>query len=137
MAHRVNRTHKYYFHSSQGVQAEDGRRERLGEYIHPELNQEIEFFGGNYSFLEEGKLSYERKEVLYLLGTAAVESSCCGRGGCAFIKVPGYVLSWKKGWSESGRPISEVERIVSEENQAAIRRVLQEKFPGFQQVEFL
>ena len=110
----------------------------MGEYVHPELNQEIEFFGGgNYSFLGEGKLSYEGKEVLYLLGTAAVESSCCGRGGCAFIKVPGYVLSWKKGRSESGQPISEVERIVAEEKQAAIRRILQEKFPGFQQVEFL
>ncbi len=109
----------------------------MGEYIHPELNQEIEFFGGNYSLLEEGKLSYEGKEVLYLLGTAVVESSCCGRGGCAFIKVPGFVLSWKKGWSKSGQPISEVERIVSEKNQAAIRRVLQEKFPGFPQVEFL
>ena len=109
----------------------------MGEYIHPELNQEIEFFGGNYSFLEEGKLSYEGKEVLYLLGTAAVESSCCGRGGCAFIKVPGYVLSWNKGRSESGQPISEVERIASEEDQTAIRRILQEKFPGFRQVEFL
>jgi hypothetical protein len=109
----------------------------LGKYIHPELNQEIEFFGGNYSFLDEGRLSYEGKEVFYLLGVAAVESSCCGRRGLAFIKVPGYVLSWKKGWSESGQPISEVERIVSEENQAAIRRILQEKFPGFQQIEFL
>ncbi len=109
----------------------------MGEYIHPELNQEIEFFGGNYSFLEEGKLPYEGKEVFYLLGTAAVESSCCGRGGCAFIKVPGYVLSWKKGRSESGQPLSEIERIISEESQREIRRILQEKFPEFQQVEFL
>ncbi len=82
-------------------------------------------------------MSHEGKEIFYLLGVAAVESSCCGSRGLAFIKVPGDVLSWKKGWSESGRPISEVERILSEESQAAIREILREKFPGFQQVEFL
>jgi hypothetical protein len=109
----------------------------MNEYIHPELKKEIEFFGGSYSFLEEGKLNYEGKEVFYLLGIAGVESSCCGTGGCAFIKVPGYILSWKKGWSESGQLISEVERIGSEESQTAIRKILQEKFPVFQRIEFL
>jgi len=109
----------------------------MDEYIHPELNQEVEFFGGSYSFVEEGKLNYQGKEVFYLLGIAGVESSCCGTGGCAFIKVPGYVLSWKKGGNKSGHSISEVERIVSEESQTAIRKILQEKYPEFQQIEFL
>jgi hypothetical protein len=109
----------------------------MDEYIHPELNQEVEFFGGSYSFVEEGKLSYQGKEVFYLLGIAGVESSCCGTGGCAFIKVPGYVLSWKKGRNQCGRSISEVERIKSEESQRAIRKILEEKYPEFQQIEFL
>ena len=109
----------------------------MGEYIHPELNKKVEFFGGSYLFVEEGRLNYQGKEVFYLLGMAGVESSCCGTGGSAFIKVPGYVLSWKKGESESGQSISEVERIVSEESQTAIRKILQEKYPGFQQIEFL
>ena len=109
----------------------------MGEYIHPELKQEVEFFGGSYSFVEEGRLNYQGKEVFYLLGIAGVESSCCGSGGCAFIKVPGYVLSWKKGWNKFGQAISEVERILSEESQTAIRKILQEKYPEFQQIEFL
>lgn len=109
----------------------------MAEYIHPELHEEIEFFGGSYSFLKERKLNYEGKEVFYLLGIAGVESSCCGTRGCAFIKVPGYILSWKKGWSPSGQCVSEVERIVGEESQKAIRNILQAKHPGFQQVEFL
>ena len=109
----------------------------MDEFTHPELNKKIEFFGGSYLFVEEGIISFQGKEVLYLLGMAGVESSCCGTGGCAFIKVPGYVLSWKKAWSESGQSISEVERIVSEESQTAIRKILQEKHPGFQQIEFL
>jgi hypothetical protein len=108
----------------------------MDEYIHPELNKEVEFFGGSYSFVEEGKLNYQGKEVFYLLGIAGVESSCCGTGGCAFIKVPGYVLAWKKG-NKSGHLISEVERILSEESQTAIRKILQEKYPEFRQIEFL
>ena len=71
-----------------------------------------------------------------MLGIAGVESSCCGTGGCAFIKVPGYVLAWKKECNEAGRSISNVEGIVSEESQAAIRNILYEKYPWCQQIEF-
>ena len=87
--------------------------------------------------MEEGKLNYRGKEVLYFVGMAQVENSCCGRGGSAFIKVPGFVLSWKKGQNEMGRPISEVERIEGEKPQREIRKILEEKHPGFSQIEFL
>jgi hypothetical protein len=33
--------------------------------------------------------------------------------------------------------LSEVERIVDEESQREIRRILGEKYPGFNQIEFL
>jgi len=108
----------------------------MNEFVHPELNKKTEFFGGSYLFIEEGTISFQGKEVLYLLGTAGVESSCCGTGGCAFIKVPGYVLSWKKGRNDFGHPVSVVERINSPESQKGIKRILGEKHPEFQQVEF-
>ena len=86
----------------------------MSEYIHPELNQRVEFFGGGYSFLEEGKITHEGKEVLYLLGTAAVESSCCGRGGCAFIKGAGLCsFPGRRARESGGEAVSEIERIVS------------------------
>ena len=107
------------------------------EFSHPELNQRVDFFGGGYLFIEEGKLEYRGKEVLYLVGMAAIESSCCGTGGCAFIKVPGYIRSWKKRRSEAGQPISEVERIEARDQQEEIKEFLKEKHPGFSQVEFL
>ena len=107
------------------------------EFIHPELNQRVEFFGGGYLFIEEGKLPYRGKEVLYLVGMAGIESSCCGNGGCAFIKVPGYLRTWKKGRNETGRPISEVERIEARDQQVEIQEFLRERHPGFSQVEFL
>jgi len=75
--------------------------------------------------------------VLYLLGLAGIEASCCGKGGCAFIKVPGYIRFWKKEINESGHTVSEVERIVAEDSQREIRKILEEKHPGFKQIEFL
>jgi len=109
----------------------------MSKYIHPEMNKRVEFFGGVYSFIEEGKLAYRGKEVLFSLGIANIEASCCGMRGYAFIKVPGYVLSWKKRIDEHGRAPSEIEEIADEESQGAIRKILEEKFPGFSQIEFL
>ncbi len=97
----------------------------------------MEFFGGGYLFVEEGKLDYRGKEVLYLVGMACIEASCCGTGGSAFIKVPGYIRAWKKGRNEAGLPVSEVERIEAYGQRKEIRGLLQERHPGFTQVEFL
>lgn len=101
------------------------------------LNERVEFFGGGYLFIEEGRFPYQGKEVLYLLGLAGVEASCCGRGGCAFIKVPGYIRSWRNRVNPLGQPVSEVEGIVAEEDQKEVRKILQDKYPGFHQIEFL
>jgi hypothetical protein len=109
----------------------------MGEYIHPELNKRVDFFGGGYSFIEEGKFAYQRKEVLFSVGIANLEASCCGTWGCGFIKVPGYVLSWKTPVDEQGQVLSEIERVEDQESQREIRKILEEKFPGFRQIEFL
>jgi hypothetical protein len=111
--------------------------EPVFEFVHPELNQRVEFFSGGYLFTEEGKLHFRGKEVLYLVGTAGIEASCCGTGGCAFIKVPGYIRAWKRGRNETGRPVSEVERVEAQDQQKEIQDLLKEKHPGFSQIEFL
>ena len=109
----------------------------MEQFIHPALNERVEFFGGAYLFVAEGKFHYRGKEVLYLQGVASIESSCCGTGGCGFIKVPGYIHSWKKTQTEMGRPISEIERIEAEGQQEEIREILRKNHPGFSQIEFL
>ncbi len=106
-------------------------------FIHPELNKRIEFFGGGYMFVEEGKFIYQGKEVLYLKGVADIETSCCGGGGGGFIKVPGYIHSWKKAHNEMGRPISEVESIEAPDQQKEISDILSVSHPGFSQIEVL
>jgi len=113
------------------------KKRTMAKFVHPELKQRVDFFGGGYLFVEEGKLNYRGKEVLYFVGMAQVESSCCGTGGSAFIRVPGFLISWKKTRDEMGRPISEVERIAGAEAQKEIRKLLEEKHPGFLQIEFL
>lgn len=112
------------------------RQPNMSDYTHPELNKRVEFFGGGYSFIEEGKIAFRGKEVLYSVGVANIESSCCGPRGCAFIRIPGTILSWKKRMDEQGQVLSEVERIVDEESQREIRKILEAKFPGFYQIEF-
>ncbi len=109
----------------------------MEKYLHPELNRPVEFFSGTYVFIEEGKVNHQGKEVLFFIGFAGVEASCCGRGGCAFINVPGYLHAWRINFSKSGRPVSEIERITDEGSQKEIRQILREKYPIFTQVEFL
>ncbi len=109
----------------------------MDEYTHSELDQPIEFFGGHYLFIEEGTLTHQGREVVYLVGLATLEASCCGRGGFGFIKIPGYIYAWKERMGNQGQPISKVERIRDEKEQEEIRQILKEKYPIFGQVEFL
>ncbi len=107
------------------------------KFIHPPLGETVEFFGGRYFFLEEGRLTFHGKEVLYLLGVAVMESSCCGRGGWAFIKVPGYIRTWKREVTTSGQYLSEVELISFAAEQKEITSILKEKYPECAQVNFI
>ncbi len=109
----------------------------MERYIHPELNRSVEFFSGSYVFIEEGRVPCLGKEVLFFIGLAEVQASCCGRGGGGFIKVPGFLLSWKAAVTEGGQPVSEIERVSDEDSRREIRKLLTERYPAFTQVEFL
>ena len=84
---------------------------------------------------EEGTIRLQGKEVLYFVGVAGLDASCCGRGGCAFIKVPG-VLSGAGKRDATGRFISEVSPIAEEEDRKRVSRILKEKYPEVTQIEF-
>ena len=51
------------------------------EFIHPGLGQEVWTQGGYYIAREEKSLTYNGREVIYILGHAVIEASCCGAGG--------------------------------------------------------
>jgi hypothetical protein len=102
------------------------------EYVHQELSQEVTAIGGHYVLTKEARLPFRGREVLYLVGCAVVDSSCCGPGGCAYALVLGCVLRWKGKTNEDGLAVSQVESIRDEATQREIGRLIEEEEPVHQ-----
>ena len=63
------------------------------EFRHPCIGEEIEAIGGHYLFTKEEILEHESGRILYLVGCAVTDRSCCGPAGCGYAVVAGYVVS--------------------------------------------
>jgi len=98
----------------------------LIDHVHYELNQEITAIGGHYAFLKEGTIPYGDQTVLYYVGCAVMDSTCCGVGGIAFARVPGYIHNLRYRTDANGAPISRIEPILDQDSQADIGNVLRE-----------
>jgi hypothetical protein len=82
---------------------------------------------GLYIPYKEVRLKYDGKELLYIIGSSTLESSCCGGGGsCGYAVVPGYILKWQRGKNKNGLPISEVEPIDSDAAKRAIAKTIRD-----------
>ena len=101
----------------------------MAEYLHQDPGTEVRFIAGHYTIIEEQRIAHRGRELLCVVGVAAVESACCGNQGCRFINVPGYVTEWKGRLSENSVPVSIVEMVASESDQAEIREILERRFP--------
>jgi len=101
----------------------------MKRYTHHELHSEIRSISGGYSYVKEEILSYRGRDLLCIIGEGHVDNSCCGVGGCIFIDIPGYLLSWKNGKDESGHDVSEVELIVDPEEKREIATILEKSYP--------
>jgi hypothetical protein len=80
-------------------------------FIHHPLNQEITAIGGYYLFTKEVRLAYHGKELLYRVGCAAVDRSCCGIAGFGYALVPGFITGWHTTTTREGLPVSLVSPI--------------------------
>ena len=107
----------------------------LKDYIHPVLNEEIRTISGHYVLSEENRLPFNDRQVLYFIGCAVVDSSCCGPGGCAYALVPGYIRQWKYKLNASNLSVTQVEPIRDQGHRQALRQLIQEK-EGVRQVDF-
>jgi len=105
------------------------------DHVHHELNHEITAIGGHYAFLKEGTLLHAGRNVLYYVGCAVMNSTCCGVGGVAFARVPGYICDFRYKTDKTGAPISRVEPIRDNDSQIQISTVLREN-ESITQVEF-
>jgi len=96
------------------------------KYTHLELGKDMATgISGYYTPQKEVRLKYNGREVLYVIGQAVVESSCCGIGSWIYAIVPGYIVSWQNTKNDAGLPVSEVEPISDEETRENLRRLIQ------------
>lgn len=102
------------------------------EHIHFEMGEEVRFISGSYSFLKEELLSYQGKDVLCLVGVGRVDNSCCGVTGCIFVRIPGYVVSWRRAKSSNGMDITDVDPIEDEKERQDIEKLLDARYPRVQ-----
>jgi len=106
------------------------------DFIHQPLNQEVTAIGGNYTLVKEERFGFEGRDILYYIGLASFDTSCCGTGGGAYALVPGFVLVWRARETEEGQAVSEVDPIRDETTQSEIRNYLIDK-ERVHQVQFL
>jgi len=102
------------------------------EYIHPQLGREITAIGGHYLFGKEVRLTFNGRDILYFVGYAVLDSTCCGVGGTAYALVPGYIQQWKYKKHPNNAPISLVAPILNQTTQKQIRKLIQKKEMVFQ-----
>lgn len=106
----------------------------IKDYTH-ELKKEVRSISGGYTLEREETIKVDGKTVLYVVGNALADSSCCGFWGCHYALVPGYVVSWKHTKNKEGISISTVEAITDEQVKREITKLLEEK-EGVSQVRF-
>ena len=105
------------------------------DFIHPVLDKAVETISGHYILSQEKRLSYNGREVLYFIGCAVVDTSCCGPGGCYYALVPGYIKDWKYKTDGGDLSVSSVQPIRDKGDQSEIRWLIMQKEP-VQQVDF-
>jgi hypothetical protein len=93
-------------------------------YTHKKLNQEVRAIGGHYALIKEERISVKGQSVLYLMGYAVFDTTCCGTGGCVYALVPGTVSRWKYDRNGSREAVSELEPIDDPKLKKEITRVL-------------
>lgn len=109
---------------------------KLQDFSHPELNVQVTAIGGSYVLFKEVRLSFNDEEILYLVGTAIFDTTCCGTGGCAYALVPGFIRKWQYKTDANSRPVSQVKQIAQERLRKKIREMIFEK-ESVHQVDFI
>jgi len=103
------------------------------EYGHPNLGEEVTVRAGYYVPLEEYTLLYGDREIIYVLGMACIDNSCCSSAGSwGYLQVPGFLVSRHIRGADTPTPVSTVELIQGESERSDVKRILLEKHPGVQ-----
>lgn len=104
-------------------------------YVPEALGCEVAAPSGYYQPLEEAFLDRHGKRLLYILGTACVDASCCGTSSWAYLRVEGYVIEDDSLQCRGDGMNLEIDTIDNDSERAAIGKLLSGKHPGAR-VEF-
>ncbi|HEY98639.1 MAG TPA: hypothetical protein G4O16_10730 [Dehalococcoidia bacterium] len=105
------------------------------KYTHLKLNQDIAVPAGHYTPEKESVIKIDGREILYVLSSAVVDSSCCGNADYTSALVPGYIISQDITKDKDGLAVSEVEPITDKATRGKIRKIIRET-ENISQVEF-
>lgn len=105
------------------------------EYVHPVLNEEISAIAGHYTLIGEEILPHEKGGILYFVGYAHMDNSCCGLKGCGYAIVAGHAAGLCFARTRDGRSVSQVVP-VEEGLYQEVSRMIREKH-GVSQVHFV
>lgn len=97
-------------------------------YLPDDLGQEVVAPSGYYRPVDAGAVEYAGRRLLYTLGTACIEASCCGRGSWDYLRVEGYVVAGPSEDPTTGGAV-EIDTIEDAAEKAAITRLIQGKHP--------
>jgi hypothetical protein len=104
-------------------------------YVHEPLDTEVTAVAGHYVLTREERLDFRGRQLLYVLGHAIFDTSCCGMGGCGYALVPGYVLAWHAGTDEGGLPVTLVQPIRDPDERVAVTTLIRDR-ESISQVQF-
>ncbi len=105
------------------------------KYTHEEPGDEVEAISGFYLVDKEMRVQVGDREALCVVGLARWDKSCCGKGGCRYAMVPGFILEYKSETNEKGQFVSLIEMIGDDADRKVIARII-EKDEYVQQVSF-
>jgi hypothetical protein len=100
------------------------------EFSHLELGTEIHNIAGYYVPLEEHILPFDGKEIIFLLGFACIQASCCGVRSWNYIQVPGFLLKKHSRGGGELPLVSEVDTIEDSDTRLRIAEILTAEYPG-------
>ncbi|MFO7667673.1 MAG: hypothetical protein R6V76_13710 [Desulfobacterales bacterium] len=107
----------------------------IKNYIHQPLNCEVTSIGGYYVITKEVRIPLGERNIFYVTGYAVLDTICCGAAGCAFVNVPGFILSWKDNINPDNFYVSTVEPVTDFDIQNEIKEIVRKK-EGINQVNF-
>ena len=107
-------------------------------YISENLGAEIEAPSGYYTPMEERFIDLDEKRLLYVLGSACIETSCCGAGSWNYVRVEGCLVEQhhpERSQGEAGGTPLDIETVEDAAERSAIGTLLLDRHPGIR-IEF-